>query len=249
MTVAAIVPARMASSRLPGKPLADIGGKPMIVRTLTRAAEAADIVLAAVDSPQLAEVVRAAGFDVCLTGECDSGSARAAAAAAERELDDNIIAVNIQGDEPFVEPSLIKDTAALLSARPDCVCATAMRPPRNADEFADPSAVKVVADSGGAARYFSRAPIPFCRDNASGKPPAAARIHLGIYAYRMPFLRQLPALSPSPLEQLENLEQLRPLWHGFSIALLDAESESFGVDTPADLEEARKRAAADSKLG
>lgn len=233
----AIVPARRDSSRLPGKPLADIGGEPMLVLALRRAAmSGAARALAATDDEEIAAVARAAGFECVLTGACASGSERAARAAADCGISDDAIVVNVQGDEPFLEPELPRRTAALLAASPQCVCATAMRPPRGIAELDDPSAVKVLADADGRARYFSRAVIPH------GAPPSSARIHIGVYAYRMNFLRRLSSLSPAPAEAAENLEQLRILWHGESIALLDCESESFGVDTPADLEKARARA-------
>lgn len=239
---AAVVPARRDSSRLPGKPLADVGGEPMLVRTLRQAAKSGAIfAAAAVDHPDTAAAVQKAGFRACMTGECESGTARVAEAADKLDIPENTIVVNVQGDEPFIEPEVIRGVAELLAARPECVCATAVRPPRGAEEFYEGGAVKVVADSNGAARYFSRAPVPYPQNG--GPPPAAARIHIGVYAYARGFLRAVPSMPPSPAEAAENLEQLRILWHGKSIALLECESESFGVDTPADLEKARARAA------
>ncbi|MGU9950741.1 MAG: 3-deoxy-manno-octulosonate cytidylyltransferase [Gammaproteobacteria bacterium WSBS_2016_MAG_OTU1] len=249
MNFVAIVPARRGATRLPNKPLADIGGTPMIVHTLRRAAAAnsIDAVFAAVDDQEIADVVRHAGFDAVMTGECDSGSARVAAAAAIRQLTEDTIVVNVQGDEPFIESNIVGDVAQLLATRPDCVCATAMRPLHNDEEFYNPAAVKVVANADNTARYFSRAPIPHWQNHST--PPPSARIHLGIYAYTMPFLQQIASLSPAPTETAESLEQLRLLWHGKSIALLETDSQSGGIDTPADLEAAQLRAKNESASG
>ena len=237
------VPARLASTRLPNKALADIGGTPMIVRVLRAAAAAgATQVFAAVDAAAVAAAVRDAGYLAVMTGECDSGGARLAAALQQLPLSDDTVVVNVQGDEPFIEPAIIRDTAALLLARPDCVCATPCRPPADIAEFQDEAAVKVVADKDGTARYFSRAPLPHRR--GGGTVSSSSRVHIGIYAYRAGYLRHLPMLSPSPLEQLEQLEQLRILWHGGKIALLEVKSDSFGIDTAADLTRARRRVSA-----
>lgn len=240
MSFAVIVPARLAATRLPGKPLAEIAGVPMIVRVLQRAqAAGASRVIAAAADKEIAEAAAAAGFDCCMTPACDSGSARVAAAAQQYNFSAAEIVVNVQGDEPFIEPQVIADTAALLAQTPSCVCATAMRVPHNDAEFFDPAAVKVLANKNNTAHYFCRAPIPFAENTA----PPSARIHIGVYAYRMPFLRQLPSLPPAPWETVEKLEQLRMLWHGYEIALLETASQSFGVDTPADLQRARQLAA------
>ncbi|MGI9297369.1 MAG: 3-deoxy-manno-octulosonate cytidylyltransferase [Gammaproteobacteria bacterium] len=240
----AIVPARRDSQRLPDKPLADIGGVPMIVRVLRRARSSGAMrVVAAVDDDEIAEVVRAAGFEAQMTGECDSGSARVCEAARICEVSERTIVVNVQGDEPFVEPELVRAVAARLSESPACVCATAMRPPHSAEEFARPSAVKVVANAKGEALYFSRAVIPHA--DGDGEVPASARVHIGVYAYFPRFLRRLAALSPSAAEQCEQLEQLRILHHGESIAVAEFPSRSEGVDTPEDLTAARARAAAE----
>jgi 3-deoxy-manno-octulosonate cytidylyltransferase (CMP-KDO synthetase) len=239
MSFLVIVPARRGSTRLPDKPLEDIGGKPMLVRVLECAAASGALrVLAAVDDEVLVNVVRRAGFEAVLTGECDSGSARVAVAADQCGLLDSDIVVNLQGDEPFMEPALVRDVAGLLARRSDCVCATVARPLCGTEEFNDPAVVKVIGDADGTARYFSRAPIPHLRE---GGVPKMARAHVGLYAYRMAFLRRLLTLSPAPTELAECLEQLRVLWHGFSIALLDGDSASFGIDTPADLVRARAR--------
>lgn len=222
-----IVPARLASTRLPNKALADINGEAMIVCVLRRAADAgAARVLAATDSEVVAEVCRAAGFEARIIGECNSGSDRVAAAADDCGLDDDAIVVNLQGDEPFIEAHLAHDVADLLANRRGCCCATIARPLRPG-EHEDNNVVKVVADGNNNALYFSRAAM------------AAAQAHLGVYAYRMSFLRRFVALPPSPQEKAEKLEQLRILWHGEKIALLSAESKSFGIDTPDDLSRAR----------
>ncbi|MGI9305930.1 MAG: 3-deoxy-manno-octulosonate cytidylyltransferase [Gammaproteobacteria bacterium] len=248
VSFAAVVPARRKSVRLPDKPLADIGGAPMLVRTLRRAAASgASRVIAAVDDAEVAAVAEKAGFDACMTGVCESGSARVAAAARICKIPEEDIVVNVQGDEPFIEPDIVRKTAELLAARPGCVCASAMRPLRCAEEFYDPAAVKVITAADGTAQYFSRAPIPHPQNESPPRKnaPSAARIHLGIYAYTMRFLRALSALPPAPAEAAENLEQLRILWHGKSIAMLECDSQSGGVDTPEDLAQAQARAAAE----
>ena len=252
MRFAVIAPARRASSRLADKMLADIGGEVMIVRTLRRAAQSqAANVLVATDDGDIAAACKAAGFEAVMTGECDSGSARAAAAAEVIGADGDDIVVNVQGDEPFIEPEVIDGVAGLLHRRDDCVCATAVRELQNAEEFYDRAVVKVVSDVNDCALYFSRAPIPASRGNdgegGDGDDiPQIARAHIGIYAYRADFLRKLPNLTPSPMESIESLEQLRVLWHGEKIALLKVQSKSFGIDTEDDLSRARQRASAES---
>ncbi len=231
-----IVPARLASTRLPQKPLVDIGGKPMLLRVLQQASQSgAQQVIAAVEDDILFNTVTAAGYQAVRTGDCSSGSERVAAAAAQLKLPEDRIVVNVQGDEPFMEPEVIRGTAQLLSQRLDCGTATAMRS-AHAGEYESTAAVKVVYDADGTARYFSRAPIPHFRTPAV---KGDARIHLGIYAYRMAALQHLTQQSPAPLEQAEQLEQLRILWHGGKIAIWMTESKSFGIDTPEDLERAR----------
>ena len=247
MRFAVIAPARRASSRLADKMLADIGGEVMIVRTLRRAAQSqAAKVLVATDDNDIAAACKAAGFEAVMTGECDSGSARAAAAAEVIGAGGDDIVVNVQGDEPFIEPEVIDGVAELLHRRKDCVCATAVRELQNAEEFYDRAVVKVVSDVNDCALYFSRAPIPALRDGDGGDIPQIARAHIGIYAYRADFLRKLPNLTPSPMESIESLEQLRVLWHGEKIALLKVASKSFGIDTEDDLSRARQRAKAES---
>ena len=252
----ALIPARLASTRLPDKPLADIGGAPMVVRVAERAARSgARLVAVATDSPRIADAVRAAGHLAVMTDASHpSGTDRLAQAARALSLTDDEIVVNVQGDEPLIPPELIAAVARQLAAAPDCAMATAAHPVRDAGEYLDPNAVKLVADAAGRALYFSRAPIPFDRDHppregaplseqmsSSGLPLR----HVGIYAYRNAFLQAYPSLPRSPLETLESLEQLRALWHGHRIAVLvTPEGPPPGVDTPADLERARAAFAA-----
>ena len=234
-----VVPARRGSSRLPGKPLADLGGAPMIVRVLRRAAESgAARTVAATDDDEIARAVRAAGFDAVKTGAHDSGGSRVCEAAEILGLADDAVAVNLQGDEPFMEPEHLSALAMLL-AESGAACATLARPIRDAEEFRGTATVKVVLDGAGFALYFSRAPIPFPRDGL--EVPALALAHLGAYAFRVADLRAFARSPRSGPEEVESLEQLRILHDGGRIAVLRVESQSFGVDTPADLEKARGR--------
>ena len=238
----ALAPARRASTRLPGKMLADLGGAPLIVRVLERAAASgAARVAAATDDDDIAAAVRAAGFEAVKTGAHDSGTARVCAAAEILGLGDGDIVVNLQGDEPFMEPEHLSALAGLLAER-NPVCATLARPLRDWREFCDAGAVKAVADDAGYALYFSRAPIPFPRDGHERREvPAAALAHLGAYAYRVAALREFAAAPPSALEEIERLEQLRILQRGGRVALLTVASRGFGVDTREDLDRARAR--------
>ena len=232
---AALIPARFASTRFPGKPLADLAGKPMVVRVCERARESgAAPVCVATDDKRIADAVRAHGFEARMTrADHASGTDRIAEAAAQLGLAENAIVVNVQGDEPLIAPQLIAGVAAALAARPEASVATACHPIHDPAEFANPNVVKVVRAASGDALYFSRAGIPFPRD---GGTPAAER-HIGIYAYRVAFLRRYAGLTPAPLETTEQLEQLRVLWHGHRIAVVQAEGAMApGVDTPADLE-------------
>jgi 3-deoxy-manno-octulosonate cytidylyltransferase (CMP-KDO synthetase) len=231
---AAIVPARYASTRFPGKPLADIGGKPMVVRVCERArASGADPVCVATDDARIAEAVRKHGFDVRMTrADHASGTDRIAEAAAQLGLADEAIVVNVQGDEPLIAPQLIARVAAALQQNPQASVSTACHPIHDAADFANPNVVKAVLNAKGEALYFSRAGIPHPRQ---GEPHALR--HVGIYAYRVGFLRRYASLEPSPLEVTEQLEQLRVLWHGFRIATVIEEGAiPPGVDTPADLQ-------------
>lgn len=232
---AVLIPARFASTRFPGKPLADLAGRPMVVHVCERArASGAAQVCVATDDERIARAVRAHGFEARMTrAEHASGTERIAQAAAELGLADEAIVVNVQGDEPLIAPPLIARVAAALAARPDASVATACHPIRDAAAYANPNVVKAVLDARGDALYFSRAGIPFARD---GGTPGAWR-HIGLYAYRVAFLRRYASLEPAPLEAIEQLEQLRVLWHGLRIATVIDEGEvPPGVDTPADLQ-------------
>ena len=231
----ALIPARLASTRFPGKPLADLAGKPMVVRVCERARESgAAPVCVATDDRRIADAVRAHGFEARMTrADHASGTERIAEAAAALGLADASIVVNVQGDEPLVPPALIARVAQALEANPSASVATACHPIDDPAEFGNPNVVKVVLAANGEALYFSRAGIPFPRD---GGRPAAYR-HIGLYAYRVAFLRRYAQLAPSPLERIEQLEQLRVLWHGGRIAVaVEAGPLPPGVDTPADLE-------------
>lgn len=237
-----MIPARLASTRLPDKPLADIAGKPMVVRVAERAdrSGAAQVVVAA-DHASIVDACTAHGVRCLLTrSDHASGSDRLAEACEQLGLDGDDIVVNVQGDEPLIEPGLIRDCAALLPAHPDCAVGTAAHPVADLADFLNPNVVKVVCDAAGRALYFSRAPIPCWRDGSGALPEPAPLRHMGLYAYRAGFLRRFPGLQPAPLERLEALEQLRVLWHGERIAVLVADhAPGAGVDTPADLARVR----------
>lgn len=244
-----LIPARLASTRLPDKPLADIGGAPMVVRVAQRAmlSGAQDVVVAA-DSAKIADACAQHNVACVLTSaEHLTGTDRLAEAALRLGLAPDAIAVNVQGDEPLIPPAVIAEVATALDQHTDCEVATAACPINSADEFFDPNVVKVVVDRRGRALYFSRAPIPwardaFARDRHRLPDGFSARRHIGIYAFRVRFLQRFPQLARDPIEQLENLEQLRALAHGVSIAVVDrAGALPPGVDTPADLELVRAR--------
>jgi 3-deoxy-manno-octulosonate cytidylyltransferase (CMP-KDO synthetase) len=232
-----LVPARLASTRLPDKPLAPIGGVPMVVRVARRAAgSSAARVVVATDAASVLDACRAHGVEALLTrADHASGSDRLAEAAAALGLDGDAIVVNVQGDEPLVETSLIDACARALADAPDCAVATAAHPIADPADAGNPNVVKVVLDARSRALYFSRAPIPFARDGA-GAADAPMLRHVGLYAYRAGFLRRFPSLPPAPLETTEKLEQLRVLWHGERIAVhVAAGAAGIGVDTPEDL--------------
>lgn len=236
-----IIPARLASTRLPNKPLADIAGLPMIVRVAQRAAmSGASRIVVATDAPEVAGACKAHGVPALMTrADHPSGSDRLAEAVEQLGLADDAAVVNVQGDEPLIAPTMIDACAATLAAQPDCVMATVAHALTDASEFANPNVVKLVTDKAGRALYFSRAPIAWWRDGA-GQPNQALR-HVGLYAYRAGFLRRFPTLAVSPLEQIESLEQLRVLWHGERIAVhVSAERPGPGVDTPEDLARVRQ---------
>lgn len=244
-----LIPARLASTRLPNKPLADIGGVPMVVRVAQRAQQSGAIrTIVAADSAAIVEKCAEFGITAVLTqADHPSGSDRLAEACNLLGLADDAIVVNVQGDEPLIDPALIDAVANLLMNRPDCAMSTAAHAIDQLADFMNPNMVKVVLDARQTALYFSRAPIPAARDfngqawwEAGSKLPQPLR-HVGIYGYRAGFLRQFPTLPPAPLEQLESLEQLRALWHGHRIAVHLAEhAPGPGVDTPQDLERVRQ---------
>jgi len=245
MTFVAIIPARWASTRLPGKMLADLAGKPLIVRTAERASQSrAAQVVVATDHEGIAQAVTANGYQSVMTDvELPSGTDRLAQAARLLALDADTLVVNVQGDEPLIEPSLIDALAACLEANPDVAMATAATPIKTPQQFENPNVVKVVLDQAGRALYFSRAPIPHKRqalkDGLTIHAPQALH-HIGIYAYRVSFLHTFPELTQGLLEQTEMLEQLRALEHGFKIQVLVTEAaHAAGVDTEQDLEAAR----------
>ena len=246
-----VIPARMRSTRLPGKMLADIAGKPLVAWVAARAAASgAARVVVATDHPDIAAAVQAHGFESCMTSEAhETGTDRLAQAAALLKLGEREIVVNVQGDEPLIDPGLVGRVAAELAAKPDAAIATAAHPIAGAEAFFDPNVVKVVVDEHGFAQYFSRAPVPYARD-AFARSRAAlpeglpALRHIGIYAYRVAFLREYSSLAPTAAERFEALEQLRALGHGRRIAVArwDGPMEP-GVDTAADLERVRGRLA------
>ena len=243
-----LIPARMASSRLPDKPLLDIAGLPMVVQVARRAAAsgAAQVVVAA-DDARILEACAAHGVQAIATRtDHPSGSDRLAEACELLGLGGDDIVVNVQGDEPLIEPSLVNAVAALLAARPEASMGTAAHAIQTLAELHNPNVVKVVLDARGLAHYFSRAPIPFARDYVDqdwwhGRVGFAPLRHIGIYSYRAQFLRQFPALAQAPTEIIEALEQLRALWHGHRIAVhLAASAPGPGVDTPEDLQRVRQ---------
>ncbi|OGB14303.1 MAG: 3-deoxy-manno-octulosonate cytidylyltransferase [Burkholderiales bacterium RIFCSPLOWO2_12_67_14] len=246
-----LIPARLSSSRLPDKPLADIAGLPMVVRVAQRArlSHATRCVVAA-DDARIVQACEAHGIPVLLTRtDHPSGSDRLAEACALLGLADDETVVNVQGDEPLIEPALINAVATELQRRPDCVMSTAAHPVGTMADFLNPNVVKVVLDRTQTALYFSRAPIAWWRDGMAALdgaalnntlPSPAPLRHIGIYGYRAGFLRRFPGLEPAPLEITESLEQLRVLWHGERIAVhLSPAAPGPGVDTAQDLERVR----------
>jgi 3-deoxy-manno-octulosonate cytidylyltransferase (CMP-KDO synthetase) len=243
-----VIPARMASSRLPDKPLADIAGLPMVVRVAQRAqlSQAKQVVVAA-DDDRIVRACQAHGIQALLTRQDHvSGSDRLAEACHLLGLPDDAVVVNVQGDEPLMRPELINDVARVLTERPDASMSTAAHTIGSVAEFTNPNVVKVVMDARQMALYFSRAPIPWWRDGQTNAgfqtlPTPAPLRHIGIYAYRAGFLALFPQLPPSPIESMESLEQLRALWHGHRIAVhVASEAPGPGVDTPEDLARVRQ---------
>ena len=242
-----LIPARLASTRLPDKPLADLAGVPMVVRVAQRCREAgARAVVVAADSPRILEACQAHGVDAVLTrADHPTGSDRLAEACTLLGLDGRDIVVNVQGDEPLIDPALVAACAERLQAHPECVMSTAAHTIDSVEEYLNPNVVKVVTDAAGRALYFSRAPMPWWRDGhaqgVTALPDPAPLRHIGIYGYTAGFLRRFPALPPAPLEQIESLEQLRVLWHGERIVVhLSPQRPGPGVDTPEDLARVRR---------
>ncbi len=236
----------MASSRLPDKPLADIAGLPMVVRVAQRAKlSAASRVVVAADDARIVTACQAHGIDAVLTRtDHPSGSDRLAEACDLLKLQDNDVVVNVQGDEPLIDPASIDAAAQLLQTRSDSSMSTLAHPIDNVADFANPNVVKVVLDARNTALYFSRAPIAWWRDGfANGVttlPNPAPLRHIGLYGYRVGFLREFPKLAQAPIEITESLEQLRAMWHGHRIAVHVTEhAPGPGVDTPEDLERVR----------
>ena len=248
-----LIPARMASSRLPDKPLADIAGLPMVVRVARQAGlSGAARTVVATDDARIQAACQDHGVPALLTRpDHASGSDRLAEACEQLGLDGDAVVVNVQGDEPLIDPALINAVAALLQAHPGASMGTAAHAIGNLDDYTNPNVVKVVCDAQGMAHYFSRAPLPYARDHAGqawwDAPAVATALagfaplrHIGIYSYRAGFLRQFPRLAPAPTEAIEALEQLRALWHGHRIAVhISAQAPGPGVDTPADLARVR----------
>jgi 3-deoxy-manno-octulosonate cytidylyltransferase (CMP-KDO synthetase) len=246
-----VIPARYASSRLPAKPLADIAGKPMVVRVMERAlASGADEVWVATDHEGVRDAVLASGGKVLMTRpDHPTGTDRLAEVVQTLGWADEVIVVNVQGDEPLIDPAVIRQVACALAGDEIAAIATAAHAISHSDEFLNPSVVKVVCNARGHAHYFSRAPIPFPRDQAlagnlcAGKPlpgELGAMRHVGLYAYRAAFLRAFASLPAAPTERMEMLEQLRALWHGYTIRVETlSEAPPAGVDTQEDLARVR----------
>ncbi|MAD52709.1 MULTISPECIES: 3-deoxy-manno-octulosonate cytidylyltransferase [unclassified Idiomarina] len=250
MSFTVIIPARYPSSRLPGKPLADIGGKPMIQHVYERAIQsgAAEVIIAT-DDQRIADVVeRFGGRSMLTASDHQSGTERLAEVVEQLALSEDQVVVNVQGDEPFIPPEIIRQVADNLANQRVAPMATLAVPMATADEVFNPNAVKVVCDSAGYALYFSRAPIPYNRDQFKSLDDQQSEQvdgymrHIGIYAYRADFIKRYVAWSESPLERIESLEQLRVLWHGEKIHVAEAiMPPAAGIDTPEDLEQARQR--------
>jgi 3-deoxy-manno-octulosonate cytidylyltransferase (CMP-KDO synthetase) len=254
VTFTVIIPARLASTRLPDKPLADLGGKPMVVRVAERAAQSgARRIIVATDHADIAAACAAHGVEVCMTrADHPSGTDRIAEVARALNLGPDEVVVNLQGDEPLIDPALLSACASRISAAvPMSTCA---HPILDAADVFNPNVVKVVLDKAGRALYFSRAAIPWHRDGFAQSQQAlpaalpagyAPLRHIGLYAFNNAFLQLYPGLEPAPLESVEALEQLRVLWHGYPIAvhITDA-APAAGVDTPEDLARVRRHYAA-----
>ena len=249
MAYTVLIPARLASTRLPNKPLVDIGGLPMVVRVAERvkAGLSTDVrVVVAADDASILSACQAHDIECLLTRvDHPSGSDRLAEACSLLGLADDDIVVNVQGDEPLIDTSLVSAVASLLETHPVATMGTAAHPIHEVADFTNPNVVKVVTDAAGLAMYFSRAPIAWWRDGfAQGihtLPDPAPLRHVGIYSYRVGFLRTFPSLPQAPVEVTEALEQLRAMWHGHRIAVhVSQTAPGPGVDTPEDLERVRR---------
>lgn len=247
MSFTVLIPARLASTRLPNKPLADIAGIPMVVRVAQRvlsvkATGSPVRVVVAADSPDILQACQAHQIECVLTrSDHPSGSDRLAEACQLLGLNADEIVVNVQGDEPLIDPLLVEAVAQLLKQQPAASMSTAAHAIDHWADFINPNVVKVVLERSGLALYFSRAAIPHNRDQPGILPTPAPLRHIGIYAYRVGFLRQFPGLSQAPTELTESLEQLRALWHGHRIAVhITNHAPGPGVDTPEDLERVRR---------
>jgi 3-deoxy-manno-octulosonate cytidylyltransferase (CMP-KDO synthetase) len=242
-----LIPARYAASRLPGKPLLDVAGKPLVVRVAERAQRSgADRIVVATDDERIRAAAKQHGFEAILTrADHATGTDRLAEAALALKLDDNVIVVNVQGDEPLLEPSLIREVADELRTHAEASMATACHPIDDPEEAFNPNVVKVVLDHAGYAMYFSRATIPWARDAFAAKHdklPQGLPLyrHYGLYAYRVGFLRHYPSLASAQIERFEALEQLRALWHGHRIVVrITTGTPAPGVDTQEDLDRVR----------
>ncbi len=240
MQVIAVIPARYASTRFPAKPLADIHGKPMLQHVYERSMKATlvDDVIVATDDERIFNAARAFGARVVMTStKHETGTDRLAEVA--ETLDSAELIVNVQGDEPMIEPAMIDAAVAPLLAQPDINMGTLMATIDNQADFANPNVVKVVTDKCGSALYFSRAPIPYTRDLEIEQEQVYGFKHIGLYVYRRDFLLRYPHLQPTVLERTEKLEQLRVLEHGYRIHVALTEHQSMGVDTPEDLEKVK----------
>lgn len=242
-----VIPARISSTRLPGKPMLLIGGKPMVVRVAEQAAQSgAQQIWIATDHQPIMAAMHEHGFKACLTkADHPSGTDRIAEVVAQKNWPVDTIVVNVQGDEPLIPPQLIRAVAQHLHDHPECAMATACHPIHDEASMRNPNIVKTVLDKDGNALYFSRAPIPYPRDAFAHNTPLPANLsvlrHIGIYAYRASFLRAYSQLAPAAIEQIESLEQLRVLWHGYKIGVtITKDAPPSGVDTEADLILARE---------
>ncbi len=247
-----VIPARFSSTRLPGKPLLLIGGKPMVVRVAEQAAQSgAKQIWIATDHQPIMAAMHEHGFKACMTkSDHPSGTDRIAEVVEQHNWPDDTIVVNVQGDEPLIPPQLIRAVAQHLHDHPECAIATACHPIHDEASMRNPNIVKAVLDKDGNAMYFSRAPIPYPRDVFAQSPTLPPRVsgqlsgvlrHIGIYAYRASFLRAYSKLAPAAIEQIEALEQLRALWHGYKIGVTITQyAPPSGVDTEADLLLVRK---------